>query len=217
MVPDFDAIKKASTVTKRLCERMNSEFDFKDSILNFVSCWIECASGSIALIGGNTKLRDDPNIQNLLSRDQNHTLIRAVKSSRTKVLKTTKEMKQISESESVEDLDASNPVASLLRLEVPEAVVSELSSEAFDDVIASQCAEWQVKLNDIVQKSVALCDGCQLEGHKCWKGGLSDNASYEELRDKAQSTLYQLAGKTLRLNTEEFMQAGQMDLPMPWY
>ncbi len=207
MTPDMVAIKKCSSVLKSLAKRLSPDFSFTDNIQKKVGSWIDAASGALALIGGNTKLRDETGVEEHLEKDPNHSLLRAVKAARSKVLRAENEMGKLEDTVGIPNLDPCSPVVSLFQMKLPRAVATELSSERFDDCVATKCAKLHVGLSTVVEKALGLCKGLQQDGQNCWKTQVARDASFEEVCSVAASTVFLLPGKELKPITEQFEEA----------
>lgn len=207
IIPDMPVIKKCSTVLKTLAKRLSTDFSFAEHAQKKVSAWIDGASGALALIGGNSKVRDCSSVQELLDKDPKHSLLRAVKAARAKVLKAEIDMNTIDESVGLSNLSPDSSVTALFQLKIPQAVSTELSSEPFDDVVATKCASFSVRLEEMVQQGLALCQGYENEGDNPWKAAIQGGTAFDDVCKVATSTIFLLPGKELKPLAEAFEEA----------
>ncbi len=201
------AIKKCSTVLKTLAKRLSTDFSFAEHAQKKVVAWIDAASGALALIGGNTKVRDCSSVQELLEKDPKHALLRAVKTARAKVMKAENDMNSVDESVGLSNLSPDSSVTALFQWKMPQAVSTELSSEPFDDVVATKCASFSVRFEEMVQKGLELCQGYEHSGDKSWKAAIEGGTSFEDVCQVAAKTVFLLPGKELKPLGEEFEEA----------
>ena len=188
---------------------MNPEFRFTKPLQDKVSLWIESASAAMSLIGGNTKTRDEAtkDIADFLLRDSKHNLLRAIKVARAKISKAGKSMEELLSFEGVSDLERLDPVVQCLELAIPEAVQTELTTDAFDDIVSCQCAAYSNKLHSLQTSATDLCRQFENEAENCWKKDLPAECPFADILHACETSVYGLQGKALKTGSDEFLEA----------
>lgn len=213
LTPDVQEIKKASSLLKALVARLQKTaalHEVGDVTEKFVRFWLEIAANSMAIIGGNAKVRDEitQGTQKLLSKDPKHTLLRAVVTARQRVMHGIDMLGQCSSDAILTKLEDGDPFQSLLRMTAPEAVLSELNSEAFDDVLATRCAQLSVTLRKLSADATDHMKGMGNHGESCWKSTIPmDNDDLKVVLEQQEQTIFRLSGKTMKSLATQFEEA----------
>lgn len=96
------------------------------------------------------------------------------------------------------------PLHELFNMVLPEAVISELSTEPFDDCIGAHSAELAVQISDLAAESEKLCLGYGLHGENPWAKDLGKDATVDDMLAVAEASIFKLAGRTLKTLTEKY-------------
>ena len=174
----------------------------------------------MAIIGGNVKVRDEitSGAEKLLSKDPRHTLLRAVVTARQRVIHGIDMLGKCPEDAIVKKLEDGNPFLALLSMTTPEAVLTELNSEAFDDVLATRCAQLVVTLRKLSCDATEHMKDMGNHGQSCWKSSIpTDNDDIKVVLEQQERTIFRLSGKTMKSLANQFEEACMEFGDIKWY
>lgn len=195
MTLNADEIKRKMAVIKEMAnKRSQMPVDGTSSVTNYiqklVGQWTELAAAGATLISGNADLKntaldaeDDKKFDTWMS-SKGLQLLKAVVNTRERLLKAQKNIEDLAEDISkgisgqieVEDEPHSEGLRYLLSITVPEALLTELNAEAFDDL----CGKAAARRSNALQEQLTQLQK-QLQTHYRSKGGTEEDSFFEAL------------------------------------